>query len=149
MASTYSVGLVGESRYQPAVRASREGERVRLYREPDNPHDPDAIVAVNARGQIIGYIPADSWLQRVIHEEQKGVTASVAMVTGGTADKPSRGVVLEVELEGASVPARAFRKPEPFRLSPIADLMAPAEEAGWLKIAIYGAVTILLLEALF
>ncbi|AMK19357.1 HIRAN domain-containing protein [Sphingobium sp. MI1205] len=95
---TYDAGLVGEARYQKAVRETRYGERVSLVHETDNRHDPLAVVARNASGQVIGYVPRDSWLQRAIAKERKDVAAYVVEVTGGTRDKPSSGIVLRVAI---------------------------------------------------
>ena len=40
------------------VRQLRVGDRLRLLREPENPHDKNALAVVNAEGQRLGYIPA-------------------------------------------------------------------------------------------
>lgn len=35
----------------------REGERLAFFREPDNPHDPQAILVQTMSGQTVGYVP--------------------------------------------------------------------------------------------
>lgn len=41
------------------VAACRPGEPVELVLEPDNPHDPQAILILSARGVPIGYVSAE------------------------------------------------------------------------------------------
>ncbi len=36
------------------------GEFVQLVRNPENPHDPNAIVVLNSRGSQIGHLPRDT-----------------------------------------------------------------------------------------
>jgi hypothetical protein len=107
MAKTYSVGLVGESNYQDAIGLLDVGERVWLSPEPDNPHDPRAIVARDANGAPIGYVPRDSWLTGALIDEGKGSRAIVESIEGGDAGRPNRGVVLSVELGEKGAPAGA------------------------------------------
>jgi hypothetical protein len=92
----YPVNIVGESHYQDAIRATWEGDPVVLYRESGNPHDPRAIVAKTAAGLTIGYLPRDSWLQRVVHDEGDGATATIMSLHPG----PPVAVVLEVAVIG-------------------------------------------------
>lgn len=104
---TYSVGLVGESNYLSEIRLSSVRERVSLEPEPDNPHDPRAIVARNAHGEVIGYLPRDGWLTGVILDEDKSVTAQIASIEG-TGNK--LGVVLLVAI-GGEMPMPDFDNP--------------------------------------
>lgn len=92
----YRIGLVGEASYQPAIRRSKPGDRIRLLHETDNPFDRNAIRAANGRGETIGYIARESWLKRVILDEGQSVAASIEEITGGIAGKPVLGVVLTV-----------------------------------------------------
>ena len=71
---------------------------VLLRAEPTNPVDPNAI-AVHATTGHVGYLPRDVApdFGRVFAElHQRGYTGAScgALITGGTPDKPSRGVVL-------------------------------------------------------
>ncbi|MGX7926488.1 HIRAN domain-containing protein [Tsuneonella sp. HG094] len=119
MPKSYSVGIVGESNYQAAIRNLREGERVFLQPEPDNPHDPRAIAVRDGEGQTIGYIPRDSWLTGAIIDEGKGSRALVERIDGGDRGRPSLGVVLAVELGEKGAPVVAAAKP--------ASAVAPAQ----------------------
>lgn len=95
---TYELGLVGESNYQRAVREMSFGDRVTLEHEPDNRYDPHAVVARSADGNVIGYVERGSWAQRAIAVEGKDAEAYVLDVTGGSAGKRSRGIVLRVAI---------------------------------------------------
>lgn len=98
MAKTYSVGIVGESNYQSAIRDLREGEKVFLEPEPDNRHDPRAIAVRDGDGETIGYIPRDHWLTGAMLDEGKAARATVEAIFGGERGKPMLGVCIEVEL---------------------------------------------------
>lgn len=56
------VNVAGESHYQEALRAIDADARVRhateavLVREPENPHDPNAVM-VQIDGRKVGYLP--------------------------------------------------------------------------------------------
>ena len=95
---TYSLNIVGESNYQEVIAYAEVGQPVTLTHEPTNRHDKRAIAATIAGGQTIGYVPRDSFLQRVIIEEGKDVSATILRLTGGTRSKPHRGVVLSVTI---------------------------------------------------
>ena len=90
----YSVNIVGESKYQDAVRRCVVGEKVRLRTEIDNPHDNNAVAVETMRGAKIGYLPRDSFLRRLIFVEAKAIGAELERRTG---DKTtSFGIVLSV-----------------------------------------------------
>lgn len=97
-AITYKLGIVGESNYQPAIKAARRGELVTIVRERGNPHDKHALVVRCARNKTIGYVSRDSWLRDAILKEGKGCTASIASIERNGA--PYLGVVLDVTLNG-------------------------------------------------
>ena len=88
------VRVVGTSHYQDALLAlaPREGdEEVRveklatLVREPDNPHDPDAI-AVHIDGRLVGYLSREEnrrW-QDIARDHEIGAEAMIAGRAGTT-----------------------------------------------------------------
>lgn len=90
----YMVSLVGEASYQPAVKRCRRGDVVRLIPEPDNPFDADAVKALTVYGETVGYLPRGHWAGPIVTSGTPEHLAVVAHVTGGTRDKPSRGIVL-------------------------------------------------------
>ena len=90
----YRLGLVGESKYQAAVKAAWVGQRVELQHEPGNRFDRRAIRASTPAGTI-GYVARDSWLHSVLIDEGKDVFARVLEVTGGGRGQ-MRGIVLTV-----------------------------------------------------
>jgi hypothetical protein len=93
---SYAANIVGESHYQDAIRRCRPGDAAVLFREAGNPHDPRAIVVKTADGSTIGYIPRNSWLQAVVHDDDCGVAATIMALHPG----PHIAVVLEVAVNG-------------------------------------------------
>ena len=65
-----------------------------LEHEPQNQYDDRAIRAISPKGETIGYIPRDSWVRRAFHEDGTDLFARIEELLGGTADKPSLGVLL-------------------------------------------------------
>lgn len=104
--STFPVGLVGEHHYQDAVQRCRTGIRVQLLREPDNPYDAGAIVAVLADGATLGYIPRDSFVYRAVNDEGKGAVAIVR--SKGIGERGFVQLVLDVTLDREGLKQRAF-----------------------------------------
>lgn len=108
--STYTLGLSGESfgNRQNEIRRCRAGEVVRLVREPDNPHDPNAIRCESSRGEAIGMISRDnaSWLAGRL-DRGDDVRAVIREICGqpGT---PNKGVVIDCLFNGGDV-----RTPQP------------------------------------
>jgi single-stranded-DNA-specific exonuclease len=95
---TYTLHVVGESHYEDAVKRCRPGDRLILKREPENPYDKNAVAVLGENGEQIGYLGRDNaeWVARLM-DEGKSLEARVKWVTGGTRDKPSRGVVIDVD----------------------------------------------------
>lgn len=104
----YPVGLVGEQSYQDAIGRSAAGETATLLREPDNPYDDEAIVVVSARSETIGYIPRDSFVQDVVHEQDKGCTATILSIEPGA--RGFQEVVLDLTIGGEPIGERAFQR---------------------------------------
>lgn len=73
----YPVRLVGTRSYVDAIARARSGDRVAILRERGNPYDAEALVAVNADGETLGYIPRDNWLRRALVDEGRGCRAVV------------------------------------------------------------------------
>ena len=80
----YPIPLVGEQYYQLAVFECRVGDIVDIYHEIGNPHDEQALVVRRQiGGKTLGYISRDSFVQRVVHMEGRGVAAAVREVRLG------------------------------------------------------------------
>lgn len=61
MANNFSVKVVGvtyQSGYPQTIHDLNNGDDAVLVREPDNPHDSEAIRVTTKTNQAIGYIPA-------------------------------------------------------------------------------------------
>lgn len=105
---SYSVGIVGESNYQAAIRNCAPGDRVDVMHEIDNPYDDRALAVVTDGGATIGYIAKSSWLRDAIHDEEKGCGASIRSIQ--QADGGELGVVLDVTLNDEMLGTRAYAR---------------------------------------
>lgn len=77
MSKEYTLRLVGEQHYEAACAAALVGDRVSILRETHNPYDRKAIVAKNDAGDTLGYVPRESFVQDVIHEQGRGISAEI------------------------------------------------------------------------
>ena len=90
----YMVGIVGEASYPVAVRRVRVGMAAAISREPDNPHDRNAL-RVDIGGDTVGYIARGDWLHEALASGRKSV---VAVVHAVAKKQENTGIVLSVEL---------------------------------------------------
>jgi hypothetical protein len=76
--------------------AIRPGDRLELFREYDNPYDPNAVRVVH-EGCFIGYVGRDLAARLAVAmdagQEAHGL---VLEITGGTVDSPNRGINMTV-----------------------------------------------------
>ena len=82
---------------QTIIANCDQGEALALVREPLNSHDSNAVAIFTMSGQQLGYISRD--LSAEIAERlDRGspVTARISDITGGTAERPTFGVNIEV-----------------------------------------------------
>ena len=54
---TYVAGTSHVEGIEALESQLRKGERLAFFREPDNPHDPQAILVQTMSGQTVGYVP--------------------------------------------------------------------------------------------
>ena len=97
----FRTAVAGVSYRQDAVADCWEGDKVRLIRDPANKYDKNAIKVHSSMGHI-GFIP---------REEAEGLApfidgggkaeAYIAELIGGTPNKPTTGVILQVTLTPA------------------------------------------------
>ena len=106
------IDIVGENKWnedakgrpvqdrQEIISKLKAGQPIQLLREPGNPVDPNAIAVMSPLGQI-GYI-SGKLAKTMAPVMDSGVTisATIAEIRGGTADKRSRGVWLYVQETG-------------------------------------------------
>lgn len=87
----------GKSRQTIIKKMVNAGDHVSLRREPDNPHDPNAV-AVFVHGEQIGYLKREvaERLSALIDIPGYAAEAVVDGVYGGTPSKPSLGITLEM-----------------------------------------------------
>jgi hypothetical protein len=92
------LAIVGESQYQPQLRAVLRSGRVcwaTVEPEPDNPFDGNAVV-VKIEGYTVGYFPrgeARRYQKRLLHFARS--LELPAKLIGGELGKPSIGVLLD------------------------------------------------------
>jgi hypothetical protein len=141
MAKIYPVGIVGEQHCREAVAKCRAGQRVVLCSEPHNPFDADAIAVTSMAGEIVGYIPKDSFLYEHINTAGGGADAVIKMVEPGSAG--FNQIVLDVTLNDAGIDV-LMPAPVPTSAVAVADVPKyPGNVAPW-KVVI-GFLTILIL----
>lgn len=90
----------GSSR-QAELRRCVPGESVMLVREPDNPYDPNAILAVGPRGVGLGYLGRDdAAMLAAALDEGRSCSAIIHELRGGMPDYPSFGCRIGISWEG-------------------------------------------------
>jgi hypothetical protein len=103
LARTYRIAVAGESfrnddgtSRQKLLAKAKPWMDVDLEPESDNPHDTEAVaVWIVGLGQV-GYLPSGHGL---FDDVETGlVEAKIDQLTGGTVDKPSHGLVLEIQI---------------------------------------------------
>lgn len=116
----YSTGITGESRRQAVLRRLSAGRRERgddvsfiavLIPEPENPYDPNAVRVDIQGGDQIGYLAREDAMDyrtvfKALAETQK-VGVCRAKLIGGTSDKPSFGVMVDLKAPDALLAAVA------------------------------------------
>ena len=104
----------GSSR-QAIIRRCRIGEPLRFQCEPDNPVDPKPVAILRANGEQVGYLEARtaSELHREIASGEL-IPCYITDLTGGTRDKPTRGVNIYI---GGEPPPEPSATSEPFTVN--------------------------------
>jgi hypothetical protein len=93
----YTLNIVGESYRQKAIKHCREGDQINLRREPKNKYDSNAVAVLRKSGEQIGYLSREDaeWVARIM-DAGDTVEARIKWLTGGTRDKPTYGVVIDI-----------------------------------------------------
>ena len=106
-----SFDVVGESRSsrdgtprQLLLLRCEPGDPIVLERQPDNEHDPNAILVV-WQGHDLGYLAReDAAAVASALDEGRAYQANIHKLTGGSADYPSYGLKVAVAWDGAPLP---------------------------------------------
>lgn len=98
---TKVVGVTFENRQQSLAEVV-EGSEVELVREPDNPHDPNAIKVKDGKGLDLGYLNARLAKQLAPLIDQGIVYSGVITPTGG--EEKNRGLNLEIRRQVETLP---------------------------------------------
>ncbi len=90
------VGVAHDNR-QSVARMMQVGEKVILRREPENPHDGNAIRVERADGTQVGYLSRDvaSQLARSLDKAGGEIDGSVYRVIGATPNHPTQDLVIQ------------------------------------------------------
>ena len=94
----YTLNVVGESFRQEEIKRCQEGKSLILKRQPSNKYDSNVVVVLRKKNRKqIGYISRDDavWVARIMDDGDE-VTARIRRITGGEIDKPSYGVVIDI-----------------------------------------------------
>jgi type I restriction enzyme M protein len=92
---TRVAGVTFEDR-QETITHLKIGDQVRLRREVDHPHDPNAVHVERRSGASVGYLPTELAAEVAEAMDDLGGEhwATVTRTQGGTQDRPTRGVTI-------------------------------------------------------
>ncbi|MBO4565570.1 MAG: HIRAN domain-containing protein [Bacteroidaceae bacterium] len=79
--SSFITGLRYRENYEELLDALKEGMKVSLIPEPDNPYDPNAIAIYNGK-DLLGYIPAKDIPVISLNMEKDNLTAFIDRIDG-------------------------------------------------------------------
>ena len=105
---SYPVALVGTVHYQDELTRRSAGDPITIEHEPENPYDEGALAAVGPTGEVLGYVPRDSWLRAAVLEQGKGCSATIEGLERAT--NGLIGAVLYVTLSGDRVREREYKR---------------------------------------
>lgn len=101
----YTMGIAGEAQVnadgtsrQQIIKRCKEGERLVLKREPENPHDPNAVAVLRESGAQIGYVSRRNaeWVAPLLDEGRR-MEAQIEQITGGGLfPRKFRGVIIRL-----------------------------------------------------
>lgn len=92
---TRVAGVSFDNRQQLVARL-KHGEPIQLIREPNNPHDPNAIAVKRGTGEQLGYVPAYLAAELAQEIDRRGIHEIPATITGvwGASPHPTLGAFI-------------------------------------------------------
>ena len=99
---SFETRVAGTSFRQQEMDSFYEDNSIELKREPNNPHDSNAVSVIHEdSGLQVGYMPRDiaKVLARIM-DAGYHVDGCIKHLTGGRIDAPINGVTIEVNIEG-------------------------------------------------
>jgi hypothetical protein len=95
---------------QRLLQRCKSGQELKLVREPQNEHDPNAIKICLPTGEQLGWINKDVAERDLAGEIDRGdrIKVVISEVTGGTSSKPDRGCNIKITNHG-----KAAERPVP------------------------------------
>jgi hypothetical protein len=94
---SYLVGIIGEAEHQPAIEKCVIGERVDIPLERQTAGNAEVLPVVSVREEILGYIPRNGWLGRLIQRKGQACDAIIMSIKSPSPGMPL-GVALSVQL---------------------------------------------------
>ena len=94
---SYLVGIIGEAEHQPAIERCVIGERVDIPLDRQLAGNAEVLAVVSVRQEILGYIPRNGWLGRLIQRKGQGCDAIIMAIKSPSPGMPL-GVALSVQL---------------------------------------------------
>ena len=94
---SYLVGIIGEAEHQSAIERCVIGERVYIPLEVRLAGNAGMLAVVSVRQEILGYIPRDGWLGRLIQKEGQSYDAIIMGIKSPSPGMPL-GVALSVQV---------------------------------------------------
>ena len=93
----YTLNIVCDSDRQEEIGGCREGENLILKRELKNRYDANSVAVLRENGNQMGCLSRDDaeWVARIMDDGYE-VEARIKWITGGTPDKPSYGLVVDI-----------------------------------------------------
>lgn len=83
---------------------AQKGDRIELRREPDNPHDKNAIAVYNKDGEQLGYVNRETAKEFAAYmDENDDITADLDKIIGGEG-LHSYGCIIDLAIRGIKAP---------------------------------------------
>jgi hypothetical protein len=97
---TIRLALTSRAPWKTYAAQLAPGDSVRLVREPDNRHDPRAIMAVNAAGNPVGYLYAeDAGLLYLLLDQTPPLRDDSAVATIVSTGHDRRGPIVHIRIQ--------------------------------------------------
>jgi len=99
MEEVINTKIAGVSFHAKNFSSLKKGMKLNLIREPENPHDPNAVLVQTPEGDKLGYVNTKNDLAFRISKalQETTVNCEILEVTGGEEDK-NYGVNIQIQV---------------------------------------------------